>query len=822
MFLLLSSFRHVFRRFSHAPVFTLVAIITLAVGIGANTAIFSVINGVLLKPLPFAGAERLVGLWHTAPGVNIPLLSQSPATYFSYREEARAFEDVGMWDDITASVTGVREPEEVEALRVTDGTLPILRVVPILGRLFTKEDDAPGSPRTTVLCYNYWQRVWGGDRDVIGKRVTIDGELHEIIGVLPERFRFLNQRPALLLPFRFDRAKLYIGNFSFQGLARLKDGATIDQAKAEIARLIPRLLDRWALPPGMTRKMLEEARLGPVVRPLKQDAVGDISRVLWILMGTVGLVLLIACANVANLFLVRAEARQQELAVRTALGADWKCIARELLFESMTLSVIGGLIGLFLAYMGLELLLAVGPASIPRLEEISVDPLVLLFTLAVSLFAGLLFGLIPVVKYARPNIIHALKEGGRASNDRRDRHRARNALVVTQIALAMILLVGAGLMIRTFQALQGVQPGFIRPEEVLTLRIFVPSIAAPKEEESVRMHERIMQRLQHLPGVTSVGLSSSITMDGNDSNDPVFVEDHPVPEGQIPRIRRYKWISENFFETMGRPLLAGRAVTWVDIYNYAPIVMVSENFAREYWGAPAGAIGKRIRSNLKNPWREIVGVVANEYDDGVHEPAPSVIYFPMLMKQHWDQAVFTRRMMGYAIRSQRMSDPAFLKEVQQAVWSVNPNLPLAQVQSLKALYRRSLERTTFTLILLGIAALVALLLGVVGIYGVIAYAASQRSREIGIRMALGARQQDVSRLFVRHGLVLIAIGLAAGLVAAAALTRLMAAVLFGVAPLDPLTFVPVAAILGGTALLASYLPARRAARMDPVEALHRE
>ena len=626
----------------------------------------------------------------------------------------------------------------------------------------------------------------------------------------------------MLFPLQLDRATLFVGNFSYQGLARLRPGVTIEQANADVARMIPDVLRKFPLPPGFTAQMLEESRLAPYIRPLKQDAVGDVGKVLWFLLGTVGIVLLIACANVANLFLVRAESRQRELAVRSAMGAGWGEIAQEVLFETVTLAVVGGLIGLMLAHGGVRLLVAKAPGDIPRLDEIAVDPTVLTFTFAISIFAGFLFGIIPLFKYGSPDIIAALKEGGRTFSGGKERHRARNTLVVSQIALALVLLVSSGLMIRSFEALQKVSPGFVRPEEVLTLRISIPSAVIPDHEKVVRAHEQILHRIEQIPGVASVGLSSSITMDGNDSNDPIFVQDFPSPEGQIPPIRRFKFVSPNYFATMGNPVLYGRDLTWADVYNKRRVVLISENLAREYWKDPARAVGRRIRETPKNPWREIIGVTGNEHDNGLNQKEPPIVHWPMMLEDFWEDKVHIQRTMCYAIRSGRVGDPSFLKEVQKAVWAASSNLPLANVSLLSGILDESLTRTSFTLLMLGIAALVALLLGLVGIYGVISYSVSQRTREIGIRVALGARPGEVRGLFVLDGLRLTCAGVVLGLAAALGLTRLMSAFLFGVSPLDPVTFGCVALLVAAVALLASYFPARRASAINPIDALRWE
>jgi putative ABC transport system permease protein len=802
--------------------FTLIAVFTLALGIGANTAIFSVVRGVLLKPLPYDQPESLVGVWLSAPGIGIPDLNLSPSWYLVFREEGRVFQDIGLWGGGAVSVTGSGEPERVQTLSVTDGTLTLLHVNPVLGRTLSAEDDSPKSPERVLLAHAYWQRKFGSDPAVIGKSVTVDGRPREIVGILPAGFRFLNQNPQLVLPFRFNRTELHVGNFSYQGIARLRPGMSIEQANADVTRLIPIVPERFPMPKGFTRKMLDDVKISANVRPLSVDVIGDIGRVLWVLLGTVGLVLLIACANVANLFLVRAEARQQELAIHAALGAGSRRIAWELLSESLALALAGGLVGLGLSYAGLRVLVANAPAGLPRLTEIGIDPLVLLFTLGISLVAGLLFGLLPVLKFATPHLASALKEGGRLSSAGRERHRARNGLVVAEIALAVVLLVASGLMIRTFQAMRQVFPGFVRPEEVLTVRVSIPDTLIPDDEQAIRTHEQIVRKIEQIPGVRSVGVSNSITMDGFDSNDPIFVEDFPPQGDKLPPLRRFKWTAQNYFQTMGNPIVAGREMTWADVYSHASVVLISENFAREFWKEPAAAIGKRIRQSPNNPWRTIIGVVGNERDNGVVRPETSMIYWPLLIDNYYNNKTFAQRNLAYAIRTDRTGSPTLLKEIQQAVWTVNGNLPIASVRTLDQIRAGSMAQTSFALVMLGIAAAVALLLGVVGIYGVIAYVAQQRTKEIGIRMALGAAGRDVSALFVRHGVVLAGIGIVSGLAAAALLTRAMSALLFGVSAYDPLTYGAVALALGGTAVLASYLPARRAARVDPAEALRWE
>jgi putative ABC transport system permease protein len=811
--------RHILRRMTHTPMFTAIAVATLAVGIGANTAIFSVIEGILLKPLPYPHSDDLVAVDHTAFGDNVAHAGMAPFLYFTYREQNRTLEDLGMWDTGSVSITGLAEPEQVIELEVTDAILPLLRVQPILGRVFSRTDDSPDSPETVMLTFGYWKMRFGGDASVIGRKMLIDGKPVEIIGVLPETFRFLDAKPSLLLPMRKDRSKTFLGNFSFQSIARLKPGVTPAQATADISRMIPIALEAFPPFPGYNRSMFVEAKLVPVIDPLKQQVVGDIRGVLWVLMGTIGIVLLIACANVANLLLVRADGRRQELAIRAALGAGWGQIARELMTESVLLGIFGGIAGLALAYGGLQLLLAIAPANLPRIENISIDGTVLVFTLAISLVAGLLFGIIPVIKHAGPNLAPALRAGGRTLSQSKERHHARNTLVVVQVALALVLLIGSGLMIRTFQTLKHVQPGFTNPEQLQTLRISIPETQIKDETQVTRAEQALMEKIAAIPGVTSVGLTSLIPMTNSGWQDGLFAEDHEYSESKIPPLRRFKFNSPGLAKTMGNSLVAGRDFTWTDVYEKRPVAMMSESLARELWGDPAKAIGKRVREGLKAPWREVVGVVSDERDLGVDQKAPTIIIWPTLIDNFSGNKTFVWRSISYVIRSPRTGSRGFMDEISRAVWSVNPNLPLASVHTMKEIYNKSLARTSFTLVMLAIAGAMALLLGVVGIYGVISYSVAQRTREIGIRMALGARKEELMRMFVGQGLRLALIGVAFGLIAAVGLTRLMKSLLFEVKPLDPLTFATVAFGLVLAAALASYLPALRATTVDPMEAL---
>jgi putative ABC transport system permease protein len=791
--------RYAARSFAKQPGFAATAVLILALGIGATTAIFSLVYGVLLKPLPFDEPQALVSVRQHAPhgaGTN-----HGPATYLTYRENQQSFEDIGIWDGATVSITGGGEtPERVEALRVSSSTLQLLRVQPRLGRLFGSEDDRPGGPPRAILTSGYWQRRFGGADDIVGRQVTIDGTATEIVGVLPSSFEFLSSHPAVLLPMPLDPGAPRRINFGFQARARLKPGVTLEQANADVARMIS------LLPPGF-----EKLELRPNVTPLAGEVTDNVAEVLWILLAAVGVVLLIACGNVANLFLVRAEARHQELATRAALGASRGRLARTLLTESVVLALAGGVLGIAFASSSLALLRVVGPAQLPRLESVAVDPIVVLFAAAIAILSGVLFGLFAVARYGSPAVA-MLKSGSRSVSGSPERHRTRNALVIGQVALALTLLIVSGLMIRTLVAMLDVHPGFTLPKQVQTFVVAVPRNFMPDDDQAARTYQSIAERLRQVPGVTSVGLSASITMDGEDNGNSLEVEGFP-DVGLAGPLRRFKSVGPGYYETMGNPLVAGRAVDWNDIFERRPVVVVSETLAREHWQEPSAAIGKRVRCCGPPDWLEIVGVSGDERDDGLNRPPTAIVYWPMMSQYYpW-------RAMAFAVRSSRVGAPGFMSELEQAVWAVNPDLALASVQTLEEIQANSLAKTAFTLVMLGLAASVALLLGVVGIYGVISYVAAQRTREIGIRMAFGAQIADVRKLFLRHGLWLTGTGIVLGIGLAFVVTRVMSAYLFGVGPMDPLTYAAVSALLAGIALLATYLPARRAASVDPNVAL---
>jgi predicted permease len=817
------------RQLRKTPGFTAVAAISLALGIGGTAAIFSVINGVLLKPLAYPKSEELISVAHVAPGMKgVPLgeLPCSPSMYFTYRENNRVFQDFGLWLAGSATITGLGDPERVQVVRVTYGTLQALGVQPTLGRWFSEADDTPATPETVILTYGYWQRHFGGEGSAIGRIIIVDSRPRTIIGVMPQtfRFEFAADVVELILPLRLDRSQANLGRFNYPGIARLRSGVTLVHANSDVARMLTIWMDSWPSPPGLRldRQTFIDAGLAPRLLTLKQSVVGDVGGVLWVLMGAVGVVLLIACANVANLLLVRAENRHRELAIRTALGAGWSRIARSLLVESLLLAMLGGMLGLALAYGGLRMLAAIAPAGtrpLPRLNDIAIDPVVLGFTFAISVFTGILFGLAPVLKHRTPRFEMALRGSARNLGSNREHHRSRNALVVTQVALALMLLIGSGLLIRTFQTLRNVQPGFRDPASLQMFRIVIPEAQVKEAEEVLRVQKDILDRLVEIQGVQLAVFGSAAPMEGsNNWIDALLTEDETPLSGQL---RSFRFAAPRYFETLGTPLVAGRDFTWVDIQDHRNVAILSENLARELWRRPEAALGKRVRENSNSPWRDVIGVVGDVYDRGVHQEAPKTVYWPVFDLNLWGINPSGRSAM-FLIRSERAGTESFTGEIRQAVWSVNDSLPLLSLRTLDEVYRESMGWTSFTLVMLAIAALMALLLGLVGIYGVISFSVAQRTHEIGIRGALGATRSDILRLVMSQGLRLVIFGLALGTTLSLAVSQVLSSFLFGVTATDPLTFTAVVLLLAVIASVASYIPARRATRVDPMIALRSE
>jgi predicted permease len=805
--------RHTIRALLRTPVFTLATVLTLAIAIGATTAIFSVVNGVLLEPLPFPQSERLVAVRHTMPWLDDEEHDASPAFYFTYLDNNTTFESVAIWTPTTAVVTGAGDPEEIQAVRASVEFLPTLRVEPLLGRRFTADDDAPGSSPTAMLSYGYWQRRFGGERDVVGRTLALDGVPVEIVGVLPPTFRFLEEQAEVLTPGQLNRARTFSTGIGERLIARLKDGATLQDANVDVARMIPLVAETFPAFPGAPRRAEQENPTGPSVRLLKDRVVGDLDDVLLVLMGTIGMLLLIACANIANLLLVRTEGRRQELAIRAALGASSTAIARSLLLESVVLALAGGAAGLLLASATLPSLLRFAGSALPSALTIAINSDVVLVALAVSVLCGALLCLIPIVKHAAPRVVDALRGGARSYSAGRETQRARNTLVVLQVALALVLLIGSGLMIRSFVALRAVDAAVRDPEQVQTLRVWIPPATVPEFARAVRLQNDIADRIATLPGVESVAYASRRPLLGDGPSGPFVFDNAPEPAET-----EFRYASPRLFATLGTPLVAGRDFEWTDTYENRAVAIVSENIAVARWGSAAAALGHTFGRNATGPQSTIIGVVGNIRHHGVDRPAPEAVY----LTQGESVAQYASRTMFYFVRSERVGTPAFVEELHRTVWAVNPDLPLGSVEPLGAQYARSMARRSLTLVLLAITSGMALTLGLIGIYAVIAYVFAQRTREIGIRMALGAPSRTLKGMLLGQVLALVGVGVALGLGGAAALTRLMESLLFGVTALDPVTFVAVSAMLFTVALLAGYLPVRRITRVDPMQSLRAE
>ena len=826
---LLADLKFTFRRLRKSPGFAATVLLTLAIGIGANTAVFSVIDGVLLKPLPYPDSSRLTALWLNAPGASGLAnfesgLQLSASMYFTFAEHNHTFQSLGVWTTRNANVTGLARPEEVHTALITDGVLKTLSVPPALGRWLSHADQDPHGSKRVMLSYGYWERRFGGDRSVVGRTLELDNQTREIVGVMPRGFRMVDEDFDILVPFAFDRTNQKLAGFAFDGIGRLKPGVTLAQADADIARLLPIWMDTYSNGPGTNPHYYDRWQISPQFRSLKQQVIGNVSSVLWVVMATVGLVMLIACVNIANLLLVRAESRQHELSIRAALGAGRARIIRELLFESISLGLMGGMFAIGVAYASLRLLVAIGPADLPRLSEVALDARSIAFTLALSVISGLLFGSIPAFKYARTRAAAALSGANRTASAGRARQRSRSILVVAQVAMALVLLVSALLLIRTFAALRNVEPGFSDPAHLQTIRISIPATLVQDPRAVTRVMNDIDDKLAAIPGVHSVAYTTVMPMQGFDSNwDEIGVEGKTYDGGEPP-LRLFSYVSPGYFGTAGTRIVAGREFTWSEVYSLLPHIIVSENFARENWGSASAAIGKRVRQFSSMPWQEVIGVAQDVRQHGVDEKAPAIIYWPVMINDPYSPkpALDAARAVTFAIRSDRAGNEALIEEIQRAVWSVNGNLPVASVSTMQQIYSKSLARTSFTLAMLAIAGTMALALGIIGIYGVISYAVSQRTREIGIRLVLGAQKNELKWMFVRSALTLTLIGVVLGMAAAAALTQSIKSLLFGISPLDPLTYVTVPLVLAVAAALASYLPARRAAAINPVEALRAE
>jgi predicted permease len=790
----------------------------LLLSAGAETAL----ERVLIKPLAYPDSDELVRIRHTGSRGDS---QASSIQYLIYRRENGTFADIGVWREDSATLTDRGVPDRVRALLVSHGTLQALGVQPVRGRWFTEAEHELGAegPAPIIVSHAFWQQRFGADEAAIGRELSVDSQPAEVVGVMPPDFAFVDMTPPpdVILAVRFEPREAGWGRY--QMLGRLAEGVTPAAARADLERIVP----IWLAPvPAAVREAM--GPIDPVVRPLQDDLVGSIASALWVLMGAIGAVLLVACANIANLMLVRAESRRSELAMRAALGARPQRIARELLVESLVLGAAGGVLGLLLAYVGLRGLIAIGPSDLPRLHEIAVHPPVLAFAVVASLASTLVFGSITALKVALRIDTHVIG-AGRGASSSRERNATRGALVVVQVALALVLVVSAALMIRSFQALRDVDPGFSDPATIQTATIWAPgypNVDAADSLQFTRLQHEILDRIAALPGVAAAGFVSSLPIEyaGNNNFQGFAVEGRALAApGERPN-GSFKFISPGYFEAMGTRMIAGRGLTWSDIEAGGRVVVVSAEFARQLATEPAAAIGLRIRfAGGEMAWREVIGVTQSVHERGLYADPPATVYWPTFMSgMSGDAPEQGTPVVTFAVRSDRAGTAALAEEIRQAVHAVNASVPVAEERTMRDLYAGSLARTSFTLVMLAIAGSMALLLGIVGIYGVIAYVVSQRTREIGIRAALGAEPRQLKKVFLLHGLALSAVGAVLGLVAAVALGRLMSSLLFGVGPLDPAAYAVALAVTVAAAALASYVPARRAATIDPIETLRAE
>ncbi|HET9983342.1 MAG TPA: ABC transporter permease [Longimicrobiales bacterium] len=821
------SVRHAARRLLRAPVFAAASILTLTFGIGAATGVFSLVDGVLLRPLPYAAPDRLVDLSHTLALSGVARVDQSDATYLYYRRESHVFTDIAAYQAAAvnlASPSGdAASAERVAAARVSAGLFRVLGVAPSRGRAFLESEDGPGAAPVALIGERLWKRKYGGDPGIVGRRLEIDGVSREVIGIVPASFRFPAAGTELWLPVGIDPARTESAIFDYRAVARLRPGVTAAAAAAELQRLLPRVPEAFA--GRLTAAAIAQIKMRAVVRPLRDVVVGDVGPALWVVLGSVGFVLLAACANVANLFLVRAEGRRRELAVRRALGAGRGRIVAEFLSEGLVLAAAGGALGVAAAAAGVRVLRSLEAGiSIPRLDEIGVDGVALGVAAGLTLLAALLVSALPALRSARLAVSAALNEASRSATAGRRQTRAQHVLIVAQVALALVLLAGAGLMARSFARLRAVQPGF-DAAHALTFRIALPDAAYPVPDDAARLLVRALDEIAALPGVQAAGAVTKLPLADEARRDTaVFIEGQPPATG-IPNVHQVAYASPGYFRALGIPLVAGRAFERPDPGHARLEVIVSRALADRYWRGDA--VGKRVRLMPQGPWLTIVGVAGNVRGTALDQPPDETVYLPLVSAgaaaagdapgdPRWapHDAAFVVRGAGDATR--------LAARIAAVVRGLDPAVPVYGVRPMTEVVAGAAARTSFTLLLLGIASAVALALGAVGIYGVISYVVSLRAREIAVRLALGARPAHVRRMVARQAVAVGAVGIALGLVAALATTRFMATLLFGVAPTDPATLAGAAALLLAVALAASWLPARRAAATDPARALRAE
>jgi predicted permease len=807
------------------PGFTAVAVLTLALGIGANTAIFGVVNAVLLRPLPFKQPSRLMMLFEGIPKLGFPKMGFSAPDFVALERAQKSFESVGVYQNKYFNISGGGEPERLMAARISSSVFPMLGAEPMLGRVFTIGEDAPGQ-NVVILSYGLWQRRFGADPGIIGRNLELNRQPYTVIGVMPKTFHFPLRGPQgsepaeLWVPMAFTTTELegWGTNYMNGVLARLRSGLAFEQASAEAESLSPSIGSNY--PPELT-KAFQGAELKVSMNSYREEVVKSVRTLLLILMAAVVLVLLIACANVATLLVSRAASRQKEVALRTTLGATRVRLLRQMLTESLLLALIGGSLGLAFASWVKTLLLSLVPESVPLPRDIAIGGSVMVFVLAVSFLTTVLFGLVPAFQVSAMALHGSLQEGGRSGTPGRLRHRLQGFFVTVEFALALVLLIGSGLLIRSFAKLLETNPGF-RPDHVLTLKIPIPSERYAKAPKVRQFYEQLLDRAGNLPGVKAVGLTSDLPLNGCGTI-AIQIEGGRNVGGETPQAICQTWQVGNYFQTLGIPLLKGRSFTLEDRIEAQPVAIVSETAARQFWPGQ-DPIGKHIRWGVYAPWQTIVGIVGDVNDGPPGQPVQLHVYRPYLQMADLffeDSRFGEVRSMNLAVRSQ--TDPASLASaVIGQIHSLDPDLAVANLRTMAQVISSSVAGPRFNTLLLGVFAGVALFLAAIGIYGVMAYAITQQTHEIGIRLALGAQPRNVLHLVLRRGVRLAGTGATFGVAAALALTRLMAGLLYGVSATDPVTFFSVVILLLAIALLACYAPARRAMRVDPMVALRYE
>ena len=819
--------RHALRSLRRTPAFTLTAILTLVIGIGSVAAIFAVVNGVLLKPLPYGNPDRLVGAWHDLPPLSLTKANQTAGTYFTYKNLSRSIENIGVYQEGSANVSeagGASEPQRLDVAWVTGSLIPTLQVQPLLGRNFSEAEGLPRGPDAVIISEGVWRSRFGADRAVIGKTLEVNGLSRQIVGVMPEAFRFPGAGTRLWLPLALDPNDPFPGGFNYTGVARLRDGVTPADAERELLAVLPRMVERFpVLAPGVpTQMLLDQAKPVPVLIPMLEDVTGGIARTLWIVAAAAGLVLLVACANVANLILVRADQRQREIAVREALGAGRARVLAVFFAESLLLGGVAAAGGIGLAWLAVRALAVAGPADIPRLADVGIGPATLLFVLLVALLVATICTVIPALHLGRvPQLSVALREGGRSGTAGRSQHRLRGAMVAFQVALALVVLAGSGLLLRTFQRLHAVEPGF-NAERVATFWISLPEARYPADSSLVRFYSALRQQVSELPGVRNAGITSRLPLVQRGLNqNPFYTEDDAAAATRIPPLQIFTTVDGNYFQAMGIPLLAGRTFDRLETQRGGEAI-ISQRTAEQFWKDPTGqaALGKRFRGLPGAPWYTVIGVVGNTRDTALAAPPSQTIYFPEIVG---DDTVYSQIARTMALVVKTEGDPtAITSQVQQVVRVLDPTLPVFDVRPMDGVLRASTAQLSFTISILGAAAVVTLLLGAIGLYGVLTYVVTLRTRELGVRIALGAAPSAVARMITRQGLVLTTAGIGGGLVLFALVARFLKSFLFGVNTADPMALGAAALALIAISALASWIPARRAARVDPAGALRAE